>query len=113
MDSWYIRNIVLGLKQTVHEELNTLCHDIVEEKKMKKCHACGQKLPLKVGDVVEAIPPKGYGRTSKFQGTVVGVPTNRTADLVAFDGARYWSVPYGQITRLHGYYRITEREPLS
>lgn len=75
----------------------------------KKCHACGQKLPLKVGDIVETNTPRAW------VGMVTALSALReekqTAHVVGFDGSqRDYAVRY--LTRAHGYYRITEREPL-
>jgi len=74
---------------------------------MKKCHACGQKLPLKVGDVVAGKATSGY----KTQGIVIEV-MGTTAKVQPFDGTNALHWAEHQLTRLHGYYRITEREPL-
>lgn len=74
---------------------------------MKKCHACGQKLPLKVGDIVEG---KHEGKV--LTGMVVHAPTaGQWADVTTFSGQKLL-LHVKAITRLHGYYRITERETL-
>lgn len=82
---------------------------------MKKCHACGQKLPLKVGDVVEGEGVSGV----RHKGTVVvlpkmtGLPTPTSwIDVIDFAGVRR-PLRAMRLVRLHGYYRITEREPLA
>lgn len=80
-----------------------------EEAMMKTCHACGQTLPLKVGQVVE------YRRVATGKPPCHGIITRVMEDghfhILAFDGGdaiRHRSA----LTRLHGYYRITEREAL-
>jgi len=73
---------------------------------MKKCHACGQKLPLKTGDVVEGEGASGV----RHRGTVLVTGSSWT-DIVGFDRVRR-SVRTKGLVRLHGYFRITEREPL-
>lgn len=75
---------------------------------MKACHACGQKLPLKVGDVVEGTV---FGGDGKRQGIVLVTGTTWT-DIQTFAGTRLVLKTKG-LTRLHGYYRVTEREPLA
>lgn len=73
---------------------------------MKKCHACGQKLPLKAGDVVEGV------RLGKlFQGVITLCSMFDYVHVVTFDGRLLINVPQTTLTRLHGYYRITSREP--
>jgi hypothetical protein len=80
-----------------------------EEKHMKKCHACGQKLPLKAGNVVEFVHT---GTHRRMRGVIVNANLSyEAASLVTFDGESL-SHPKRLLTRCHGYYRITEREPL-
>lgn len=74
---------------------------------MKKCHACGQKLPLKVGDVVGG---KRWQTRESFEGIVTGILLD-FAHVTTFRGTRI-SHPLKGLTRLHGYYRITERESM-
>ena len=80
-----------------------------EEADMKKCHACGQKLPLKAGDKVEFYHT---GTGALFQGIVTAV-TASWASVTSLHDGRSVTQPIHKMTRLRGYYRITEREPLS
>lgn len=76
---------------------------------MKTCHACGQKLPLKVGDMVE-------GRRETFSQRVVQGMVANTSDTYVV--VHEWgtgavvTLRRASCVRLHGYYRITEREAL-
>lgn len=86
----------------------------LQEILMKTCHACGQKLPLKVGDVVARYPMAGETRKT-VTGIVTGlVPgsSSCSVNILSFDGSMFVSYPK-YLTRLHGYYRITSREPLA
>ncbi len=76
---------------------------------MKTCHACGQKLPLKCGQWVEWTH---NGRSVRGVVTSLG-QDGYFADLMTQDGEDVFSVKVTRLTRLHGYYRITEREPLT
>lgn len=73
---------------------------------MKKCHACGQRLPLKVGDIVET---RSVIRIP-FVGMVVDANTPLIG-VVGFNGEKRGFVS-DALTRCHGYYRITERESM-
>ena len=76
---------------------------------MKKCFNCGQKLPLKAGDKVEFYHT---GTGALFQGIVTAV-TASWASVTSLRDGRSVTQPIHKMTRLRGYYRITEREPLS
>lgn len=80
-----------------------------QEDRLKKCHACGQKLPLKVGDVVEGTLG-AFGK--KIQGLVVNL-SDLYVVVTRFNTGVQETLSRRQCVRLHGYYRITEREPLS
>lgn len=73
---------------------------------MKKCHACGQKLPLKAGDIVE-------GRVNgRLRRGLVEIPGQTIATMIELGSGSVFALAHRDLTRLHGYYRITEREAL-
>ena len=74
---------------------------------MKKCHACGQKLPIQLGNIVEGrfLGEPFRGIVTSILGDSYWVKQFNTPSTISFNVAG--------LTRLHGYYRITEREPLS
>ena len=79
---------------------------------MKKCHTCGQKLPLKVGNVVSG---QYWTRTGYkgFQGIVLK-ESEHQVDVALFNSGEVITVARRNVgSILHGYYRITEREPLA
>lgn len=114
-----------GLRQTSNEELSALCQDIADQKERmmkakydfsqpyplpatKACHACGQRLPLKAGEFVEFITNLGQARVQ--QGIVTKVYSEgRAVSILGLDGREY-ARERAFVTRLHGYYRVTERE---
>ena len=77
---------------------------------MKKCHACGQKLPLRMGDVVSG---QKY-RKGRFVGItgIVNSVFGDYANVTEFQTGESGTFNTNKLTRLHGYFRITEREAL-
>lgn len=81
---------------------------------MKKCYACGQRLPLKVGDIVDA--PNPFRAGARFRGVVVALE-DWPGTVVSVQGVgpidrRCLRFQRETLSRLHGYFRTTEREPL-
>jgi hypothetical protein len=76
---------------------------------MKRCEACKQKLPLGAGDLVEGT----HTATGElFQGMVVKATANKYfVSVITFTG-QYLSQPAHLLTRLHGLFRIEERETI-
>lgn len=74
----------------------------------KACHACGQRLPLKVGEIVEG---RHTGTGVTFSGIVTSV-TFSYASITTLKGTSL-THPIHLLTRLHGYYRITSRESMA
>ncbi len=76
---------------------------------MKRCEACKQKLPLGAGDLVEGTH---MGTGELFQGMVVKATAGKVfVSVVTFTG-QYLSQPTYLLTRLHGVFRIEERETI-
>jgi hypothetical protein len=70
------------------------------------CSACGQPLPFKVGDVVEGMR---YGKT--WTGVVSRINGGGYVDILGIGNqAAILSLPVKGLVRLHGYFRILERE---
>jgi hypothetical protein len=79
---------------------------------MKNCHVCGQKLPLKPGQLVEFNDSGRYAEQGIVVRLFMGLGQTPYAEVMGLvDGCGH-NFPVSSLTRLHGYYRITEREAL-
>ncbi len=76
--------------------------------KNQTCSACGQTLPLRVGDFVES---RNSNAPWRIQGIVTGFLKN-SVNVLQFTGGTVVTYP-DRLVRLHGYLHITEREVLS